>query len=221
MSLLRPWQDLQRVTQEWRLSVATPPVAPVATVAELQRQARILFPGEADPFSGAEDDDLDRMIAAATQLIDSPEGWLGRSLITRTLRLSLDRSPPRIVRLPSPPVASITQVAYTDPDGVDVVVLSGDLATEGYRFDRSDTGQAALIWNDDWPDTEDRPARIRIDYVAGYGLASDDIPDVAKHYILMRAAELYRDREASVVGTIHTKLEHVERALDGFRVRTP
>lgn len=199
----------------------TPPATPVATVAELQRQARILFPGEADPFGGAEDDDLDRMIAAATQQIDSPEGWLGRSLITRTLRLSLDRPPPKVVRLPAPPVASITQVAYTDTDGVDQVVLAVDMATEGYKFDLEDAGSAALLWNDDWPATEDRPGRIRIDYVAGYGAAADDVPDIVKHYILMRAAELYRDREASVVGTIHTKLEHVERSLDNYRVRTP
>ena len=215
-----PWIDLVRVRQAWRLSVSTAPETAIASVAELQSQARILFPGESDPFEGAEDSLLEMYIEAATQEIDSPIGWVGRSMISRTLRLSLDRAPPRVVRLPGPPVQSITQVAYTDPDGVEVIVLEAAMAAAGYRSDLDDTGEAALLWNDDpgWPATEARPARIRIDYVAGYGADAADVPGAIRHYVLARAAEMYRDREASTMAPVST-LEHVERSLDNFRVR--
>ncbi len=220
VALNTAWDALVRVTQAWRLSVSSAPVNPVATVGELQKQARILFPGEEDPFDGAEDDILALYIEAAAQEIDTPTGWLGRSLITRTLRLSLDQDPPRIVRLPGPPVQSITQVAYTDPDGVEVVVQAAAMAAAGYRWDLEDTGQSALLWNDapGWPATEARPGRIRIDYLAGYGDDAADVPAAMRHYILALAAEMYRDREASSqVST--SKLEHVERSLDGYRIR--
>jgi len=220
-SLYASWLDLVRITQVGRLSVATAPAAPVATVAELQGQARVLFPGETDPFGGADDWLLAMDIEAAAQELDVASGWLGRSLITRTLRLTLDCAPPRIVRLPGPPVQSITQVAYTDPDGVDQVVLEAAMAAAGYRWDLDDTGQSALLWNDDpgWPATEERPARIRIDYVAGYGDTGQAIPGGIRQWVLARAAEMYRDREASSLAPV-TTLEHVERSLDNLRVRT-
>lgn len=215
-----PWTELERVTQAWRLSVSEAPETDLATVKELQTQARILFPGETDPFGGAEDDLLRMYIQAASQEVDAPLGWLGRSLITRTLRLSLDRPPPTVVRLPGIPVQSITQVAYTDPDGVEVIVLEAAMEAAGYRSDLGDTGLPALLWNSDpgWPTTEDRPGSIRIDYVAGYGTSEKDVPAAIRRYILALAAEMYRDREASSMAPVAT-LQHVERSLDNYRVR--
>lgn len=219
--ILQPWLERERVTQEWRLSVLTAPLALPVTIAELQDQARILFPGEDDPCGGAEDDLLLRMLEAALAEIDSPFGWLGRSLITRQLRLTLDMTPPTVVRLPAPPVTSVDQVSFTDEAGVDVVILPGAFDTFGIKTDLADTGHPALLWIDQdfsWPSMREQPARLRIDYTAGYADA-DAVPSIIKHWILVKAAEKYRDREGSVIGTIVAILEHVERLLDNQRVR--
>lgn len=211
-----------RITrQKWRLSVLVPPASLPVTIAELQDQARLLFPGEPDPCDGAEDALLTRYIATATDELDSAFGWLGRSLIPRTLRLTLDEPPPKVVELPGVPVTSVEQIAYTDPAGVDQVILKADLAANGFRLDLDDTGNPALIWVTNgfaWPETIDDPAKFRIDYIAGYADAAA-IPDILKHWILVKAATKYRDREDSVIGTIVAQLQHVERLMDNFRVR--
>lgn len=218
-SLLRPWQDLERITQEWRLSIVTPAASLlVATAAELKTHARILFPGEADPFGGAEDTLLEEYIEAAVQEISSPLGWLGRSILSQTLRLTLDLPPPDIVRLPGPPVTSMVSVVYWDTDEVEQTILEADFAANGFYYDISDTGEPALLWNDSWPATQNRPARIKIDYVAGYTDAAS-VPKRIKTYIMSKAAESYRDREASNLGVSAVPLEHMERALNAYRVR--
>jgi uncharacterized phiE125 gp8 family phage protein len=211
--------DPDRRSQMWRLSMIEAPDVPVASVGDLQLQARTLFPGEDDPFDGAEDSLIARIIDAATQEVDSPGGWLGRSLVTRTLRLSLDAHPPRVVYLPGPPVTEIVQVTYQPPSGDPVEIEEADLEGAGYRWDLEDTGEPARIWNvNGWPSTACEPGRIKIDYVAGYG-AADDVPDIIRHYILVRAATLYRDRESSSLGAVPMPHEHIRRSLYNMRVR--
>lgn len=217
-TLLRPWQDLERVTQEWRLSVVTPAASPPVTVSELKQHARLHFPGEADPYGGEEDDALLQLINAALQEIDSPEGWLGRAIMPKTLRLTLCVPPPTVVRLPGIPVASITSIVYYDTAEEEQTVLTAGLAAAGFKYDLDDTGEPALLWNESWPATYDRPDRIKINYVAGYADEAS-VPALIKQWVLIRAATLYRDREGSVIGTIIAQLEHVQRALDNLRVR--
>ena len=170
----------------------------------------------------SEDDLITNALQGAVNEIDSPDGWLGRSLITRTLRLTLDRYPPRVVYLPGPPVTEIKKITVRDSDdNLDVIYDSVAPADEiGLMSDL--TAAPALIWPDDtigWPsDIKGGPDSVRIDYVAGYA-DEDAIPRAIRQWLLMRTAELYRDREPSVLGVASNPLRHADRMLDSLRVR--
>ncbi len=197
-----------------RLIVTSPPVNKVLSVDEVKAQARLSLPGEADPFDGAEDSLIETYIQAAIDELDAPQGWLGRSLITRTMRLSLDYQPQRIVRLPGPPIEEVTAIDYLDHDGA---IQSADL--DDFMTDLN--ADESYIWPKPgkiWPATLVAPGRIRITYTAGYGLNSTDVPEIIRHALLIMAATSYRDRETSTIGTVTTEHKHIINQLASWRV---
>ncbi len=84
------------------------------------------------------------------------------------------------------------------------------------------TAEPALIWPDrdiGWPsDIQGGVDSVRIDYVAGYANEAA-IPRAIRQWLLMRTAELYRDREPSVLGVASNPLRHADRMLDSLRIR--
>lgn len=169
-----------------------------------------------------EDAELEDLVYAATGELDSPHGWLGRSLITRTLRLTLDGRPPTVIYLPGPPVTEVKKITVRDSDDNLDVIYDSDQAIDEVSLITDLTAEPALIWADDstgWPsDIKGGPDSVRVDYVAGYADA-DSIPKPIKQWLLMRVAELYRDREHSVLGVPSNGLRHADRMLDNWRVR--
>lgn len=209
----RPLWEIEPARQDGRVHVVTAPAELPVTVDELKVQARTLFPGESDPFAGAEDTLLTRLIGAATDELDGPTGWLGRSLVTQTLRLSLDKPPPRLIRLPYPPVSAIVSITYYDTDDVLQTVDAAD-----YQSDLD--AEPALVWptsDKKWPSSRNTPGRFRVDYTAGYG-AAGDVPDIIRQAILIAAATLYRDRELTALDAIHRN-EYLYRQLENWRRR--
>lgn len=212
------WSD--RTRQIGHVSCTSAASGQVVTTAELKTHLRIIHSDE--------DDYLDSLIKAATQEIDMPSdttnsrpGWLGRSLLQRTLKLTLHAVPPHTIHLPGPPVQSISTVEYRKSDDTFETIDSSD-----YHSDLS--AEPAKLWPDgewplnlggDWPQAiHGGPDTFRVTYVAGYASASD-IPEVIKQWVLCRAAELYRDREGSALGVTSTRLTHIDRMLDNWRVR--
>lgn len=170
----------------------------------------------------SEDDLITNALQAAVNEIDSPGGWLGRSVITRTLRLTLDRAPPPIVYLPGPPVTEIKTITVRDSDDNLDVIYDADTVVDEIGLMSDLTAEPALIWPDDaigWPsDIKSGPDSVRIDYVAGYANEAA-IPRAIRQWLLMRTAELYRDREPSVLGIASNPLQHADRMLDSLRIR--
>lgn len=195
-----------RRRQVGRVSVVTPNAGEVVVTADVKAHLRI--------DHSTEDTLIAALMAAAVNEIDSPNGWLGRSLLSRTLRLTLDAPPPDVLYLPGPPVTAINSVKYRDEDDAFVTIDSAD-----YLSDL--TAEPALLWigEDGWPSgMQQGPDCLRVEYVAGYASAAA-IPKAVRQWLLIRAAELYRDREGSVLGVPSTPLRHVDRMLDNLRVR--
>ncbi len=196
-----------------RVSVVTAPTSAPIPTAEVKAHLRIDHDGE--------DTQLDDYLSAAVGEIDSPHGWLGRSLITRTLRLTLDAYPPRIIYLPGPPVTAVKTITVRDGEDNTDIIFDADTAVDLINLMSDFTAEPALIWADDnigWPsDIKGGVDSMRIDYVAGYAVA--DLPKTIRQWLLMRTGELYRDREASMLGIPSTRLYHADRMLDGLRVR--
>ena len=202
-----PWTCWTRNgRQDGRLSVVTPAQGEVVSIADAKLHLRVDHDDEDDYIKG--------LVEAAAQEIDAPRGWLGRSLLTKTLRLTLDSYPPHTVYLPGVPVQSVTKVEYRDRNGD-----FQEIPPEDYETDL--TAEPALLWAaDSWPsDMTAGPDVFRVEYEAGYGATSADVPRLIRQWLLTRVGDMYRDREGTILGTIQAQLTHVERALDNMRVR--
>ena len=200
------FDDASRRRQVGRVSVVTPATTDILTAAEAKAHLRV--------ETSSDDALITELIKAATEELDPPRGWLGRSLITRTLRLTLDAFPPDVLYLPGPPVTSVSSVKYRDTNDViqtlDVSLYLTDLIAE-----------PALLWigDDGWPDAiMGGPDTVRIDYVAGYANAAA-IPHAIRQWLLIRIGDLYRDREGTVLNATPAIVGHVDHMLDNWRIR--
>lgn len=160
--------------------VTTPPASEPVTLEEARAQLRLT--GE------AEDGLLGRLIAAARAQV---ERATRRALVTQGWRLYLDAWPPgRVVRLPVAPVASVETITVYDGDGMPVA-----LDPQAYRLDGAAEPPRLKV-------SAGAPAGvsgfngIEIDFTAGYGAGSTDVPQPLRHAVLLLAAHWFEHREA-------------------------
>ncbi len=115
-----------------------------------------------------------------------------RSLITKTLQLSLDKFPSeREIRLPWSSTQSVTSVKYYDESGVLQTFASGS-----YWVDtQSIPGRIVLKEGYTWPETQiSRPNSAVIEYDVGYGEPTE-VPSDLKHAIKLLVGHWYANRE--------------------------
>ena len=99
----------------WNLTITGVPTA-VFTADDVKKHLRI------------DEDDEDNLIADYLEAAERQvETELAIGLLKQTLVLRLDQFPARRIRLPRPPLTSVTSITYTDNDGV-----SQTLATSEY-----------------------------------------------------------------------------------------
>ena len=191
------------------VQVTTPPSSEPISLAEAKAHLRVDTADE-DPL-------IQNLIAAAREAC---EEWCGRSFVTQTLTLTLDRFPsPSLtapgpetawsgsfrndgtIELPRPPAISLTSITYIDTNGA-----SQTLSSSGYKLDlASQPARLAPAFGTSWPATRDEIASVVIVYSAGYGAASA-VPARAKAAILLLLGTLYENREDAVVGSIVSRL---------------
>ncbi len=165
------------------LRVITPPSVEPVTVAEVKAQARVDLADEDTLIQG--------YIRAARETL---ERLLWRAFITQTLELTLDGWPEGSeIRLPRPPLQSVTAVRYTTEDGtlktLDPALYVVDTASE--------PGRVVLKRGTSWPSETLAPAAgVKVEYVAGYGDQASDVPESIRQAILLLAAHWYEHREA-------------------------
>ena len=157
-----------------KLRLVTPPALPV-TLAEAKAYLRV--------DHAFEDAGISAMIAAAVNLLDGRNGILGRCLEPATWELLLDRFPNREIRLPLGPVASVTSVAFTDPEGAEGAVDAGSFALDNVEgFGGWIVPHAGFAW----PAAMETINAVRVRFVAGTGA-----PEGVKQAILVMVATRY------------------------------
>lgn len=147
-----------------------------------------------------EDDDalIHSLLYAATAYI---EDTMGRSLVTQTWQLTLDRFPPgRCINLPMPPLVSVTSIKYTPTGDTEQTFAAANYSA----WTAHDPGKICLTEGSSWPTAIIEPGDIVIEYVAG--AARESIPESDKLLIKLVAAHWYEHREAVVTGTIQTEI---------------
>lgn len=133
------------------------------------------------------------------------ERYAGISFVTRTVTAYSDNWD-RLTELPYGPhqsVTTVTRIAYDDTET--------ELETDQYSV----TGLNYLTLNIGrvWRLSEGYcKQRIRVVYEAGFGDA-EDVPEDIKLAILKEVAELYENRENSVIGTIVAELSTTSKSL--------
>ena len=171
-----------------RVKLYTPPAEEPITRAEVKTQVRV----------DAEDEDyyIDAMIKAIREDVQS---HLGRALITQTYDYYLDAWPvTNYMKLPMPPLQSVTSITYTDVDGTSAIFSSSNYLVDTI----SEPGRIYLKNGQSWPSVNLQVVNpIVVRYVAGYGLAAD-VPMAIKQAMLLLAGTLFENRESVVVGNI-------------------
>lgn len=144
------------------LALQTAPTVEPIALADLKRHLYV--------DHGEDDDRVSMCGVAARQWV---EAFLGRAIVNRTYDLKLRRWPDgRCIRLPYPPLSSVTSITYTGSDGS---AFGSTLSSSDYTVETGEEpGRVFLDWDASWPalfgDGEANEVRIR--YVAGAAATS-------------------------------------------------
>ena len=143
---------------------------------------------------GTHDVSLAAYISAARELVESETG---RTFISRTYELTLDEFPSGAIYLPAGPVSGTPTVTYTDASGNTGQSFT-DFDVSLYRkLARLQTyfGEVLLA-------TRAEEEALKVSYVYGEGSTPSDVPDAARHAILLLVGHWFEHREAVTVGQV-------------------
>lgn len=161
--------------------VITEPTVEPVTAEEVKIFARI---------DGLDEDDL--IEGFITTVRKQIELYLGQSLITQTIRLTMDTWESRIIELPMSPLISITSIETLDEDGVSTTYSSDNY----YTITDSLPGKLVIKKDADLPSNEDRYyGGYRITYTAGYGSTASSVPQPIKDAMMTGVTKLYETRD--------------------------
>ena len=178
------------------------------SVAQAKAQARYTLDDQDSVF--------ERLVGAVTGQLDGRDGWLGRAIMTQTWQLHLDSFPCRQIKLPFPPLQSVSSISYVDTDGAPQTYSSSlyEVVTA------AEPGLVQPIYGGSWPATRVQKNAVTITYVAGYADAAS-VPPQLQSYILAMVEHYWRNRGAVVVGTIVNELPFVQASINSLRVPVP
>ncbi len=205
MSALYSGQSIFR-PHRWSLSKAAPAQEPIG-LEEMKDWARI--------------DDADSDATIAGNII-AARRWVEtlthRALITQTFVYKMSRFPgpiTTVIELPGGKTQTLISIAYLDTDGD-----SQTWTASNYIADLvSEPALVGLAYSKDWPSIREWSLPITITYSAGYGDDPGDVPEELRTAIKIIAAELYENREDSIVGATVTGVPwSAKRLADPYRI---
>lgn len=184
------------------LKVKIKPAGLALDIAEAKRHLGI--------HDNSHDERVKDLIAAASACV---ENETGRALLSQTFVFTLDCFP-AVVRLPRPPLVSISHIKYVDQDG-DLVTL----AEESYRVTEfEEPAKIEPAYGSSWPSPLSVSEAVQIEYIAGYGASHGAIPDTLKHAMKLLIGEWDQMREGVVFGASSPIPNNAMRLMRSERV---
>jgi uncharacterized phiE125 gp8 family phage protein len=160
----------------------------------------------------SEDTLITDIIVAARNYV---ENVTKRQLVTATWTHYLDAFAAEI-RLPYPPLQSVTSVKYYDTGGSQQTLASAVYTTDTYR----QRGRLVEAYGQTWPATQAIINAVAIEYVAGYGDAGSDVPSAIRQAMRLLIGHWHENREDVAIGTISTQVGRaVDALLAPYRMR--
>jgi uncharacterized phiE125 gp8 family phage protein len=174
--------------------VTTPPAELPVTIEEVKEYLKF-------------DQDIDdqiilRLISAVTH---SSEKYTGLSFVTKTLTVLGDNW--NCEELPYGPHQSIESVVRVNYDNTETTLTADEYSTSGLNYLTVKCGRSFKL-SSPWSEIN----RMKVTYVAGFGDQSM-VPDGIKLAILKEVAELYENRENTLIGTIVADLSTTSKTL--------
>jgi uncharacterized phiE125 gp8 family phage protein len=155
-----------------------------------------------DPF------DNPALSAFITAAIDYVERETGTQLPLASFTLTLDGFPrSREIRLPKPPLRSVSTVSFVDPSGE-----WQSVGANQFRVDDTTPGRIILPAGDTWPATDGSPGCVEISFDAGYG-EDDPVPQTLLQCIRLLVGHWYENREGATDRRIDTVPMAVESLI--------
>lgn len=222
------------------LQLVTAPTIEPVSVADFKTHARVI--------DASEDELVKIYIGAARQ---QAETILRRALISQQWKMVADRFPSPMagklseywigqqwglagqggvsnffpsdrtgygIVIPINPVITVDSVKYIDTAGVQQT-----LSNSVYIVDNvSEPCRVMTGYGQVWPSTQQRVNAVEVTFTAGYGSSGSNVPEAIRHWIMLRAATLYENREEVAIlnrGKLE-QLPFVDRLLDPYRVVT-
>lgn len=162
-----------------------------------------------------DDDDLiESYIDAAVSVV---EAFTRRKLVDQTWKMHIrdgfDTDSRGRIEIPFAPLSSLSSIKYLDSAGAsqtwastnyDVVTPVGPHAMPAY---------VELAFGKSFPSVRGAWNSVTIEYIAGYGDNSDDVPAAIRSAIRLLLATYYENRESVIVGTIAQELPKVVEVL--------
>src|SRR5687768_16065711 len=127
--------------------------------------------------------------------------------VPRTSEMSLDRFPTSIIELPMPPLIEVASVTYLDSAGDDQTFDDASYRVIRNYGPKARRSIIELALGASWPSSGTFRNAVKVTYRAGYVEVPNASPEVVnvpediKESIAMRAAEFYKQRSDSVIGS--------------------
>jgi uncharacterized phiE125 gp8 family phage protein len=139
-----------------------------------------------------EDGLITALIEAATRHLDGRDGILNRALVTQDWEYRIAAFPAcGAIKLPFPPLQSVTAVSYVDAAGAVQTLPSSDYVVDTATYE----GQIRRAFGIAWPATRCEEHAVRVTFKAGYGTASA-VPAPIKQAMKFMIGHFYENREA-------------------------
>lgn len=182
--------------EPWILELDTAATVGPLTVADCKRHANV---------DGTLDDDVIQTYLTAA--VEYYQETADRQLINATFKLYLERFFD-LMKLPRPPLSSVTSVSYLDTNGVEQT-LSADVY-EASSASQNIHGEVRRTFGQSWPAVRvGQKDSVTIEYVAGYGADDTFVPERHKQILRALVATQYRFRETILVGAPQSRLVDV------------
>jgi uncharacterized phiE125 gp8 family phage protein len=173
-------------------ALITAPTVPLLTTAEAKSHLRV--------DHSVDDGLIDAYVAAATSLLDGPNGILRTSLVAQAWADTWSAFPPiDRLRLTCEPLLEVTSVEYVPAGGTSLVALAADQWT---TYTDALGCWVKLVDGAAWPDTATRPSAVVVTYTAGFGHSSSDVPANVIHAVKLLVGHFYENREAAGADTL-------------------
>ena len=164
------------------------------------------------------DDDqyLESLIVAARRVA---EDFARRAFMQRSMRLELSEFPLETgarsdhIKLPFPPLQSITSFEYLDTAGTFTTWSSSNYITDT----TAEPGRVYRAYGVSWPSIRPQHNAVRITYVCGSATGASAVPENYKHAMRMICERFYDDRGDYVVGPGITAVNLPQTAIDLLR----